>query len=202
MDQMEKVGSVKWVSMETQDPCCPWVAWETWINASRKASLTVCLENKFTACILEVRHFLQQSLETFRAASSLSHRGAGSGPTLGGSWLIPEFPSAPIHTTLKTAVFASSFHLCFSLSIHLYHLLYVTLLCCKISVVGFILFAHQQLGEVWNTTITMSPPCLDSSWHCCRWGSASLHGAVSVLQPLGRTWIPKIKAFFSSPLLS
>lgn len=130
MDQMEKVGSVKWVSMETEAPCCPWVTWETWINASRKASHTVCLENKFTACILEVRHFLQQSLETFRAASSLSHRGAGSGPALGGSWLMPELPFAPIHIALKAAVFGS-----FSIFVFLYlstGIIYFRLLYCAV----------------------------------------------------------------------
>lgn len=102
------------------------------MNKCFKESFTHCVlkKNKFTACILEVRHFLQQSLETFRAASSLSHRGAGSGPALGGSWLMPELPSAPIHIALKAAVFGS-----FSIFVFLYlstGIIYFRLLYCAV----------------------------------------------------------------------
>lgn len=84
MGKMEKVGMIKWVLLETEAPCSTSFAWELWVilRASRKASHTVCLETEFTVCILQAiiyRHFLQQSLETFWPAYSLSYRGRGPG---------------------------------------------------------------------------------------------------------------------------
>lgn len=126
MDQMERAGSDKWVAMEKEAPCFPWVAWKTWISPSRKASL----ETEFTACMIQAiifRHFLQQSLETFRTACSSSHRGAGAGPTLGGC-LADARASICSHSLLTENCCVLFIFLYLALPIHHCHLLQIILL--------------------------------------------------------------------------
>lgn len=127
MGQMEKVGMIKWVLLETEAPFFTWFAWELWviITAARKASHTVCLETEFTVGILQAiifRYFLQKNPETFWPAHSLSHRGHGPGalaalqlPSAAG-WQMPDLPAALTHTPGKNAVSSlSSFTIFFGL---------------------------------------------------------------------------------------